>query len=260
MNKSYTLEIVMVSMNNVQDFRRSIESIEPLISNFDRVVIVDSSKNSEIENESKSLSDLEVNVVYQWEEPQGIYHAMNTGLNLCHDDSLVWFLNPGDVAKNPSLILELKNLIEKSDSRWGYGQSSYDNDFSACPRLFPDINDNSIYSLFDGELQISHQSMLVSKETLLELGGFETKFSIAADLDLQFKLIADFSPQFLPKHLIIVDTSGVSHNQQVRTLIESFIIRYRRNEFSKTKSIAWLLRSVSRRVYHSNLLRIRNAN
>jgi glycosyltransferase involved in cell wall biosynthesis len=253
------LEIVMVAMNNINDFRNSIESINQLLTGQCRVIVVDSSSTTEILEESNKLIDLGKDIHYKWEDPQGIYHAMNTGVDLCRDGTLVWFLNPGDVVTDSSLILELVELIMQSDSNWGYGLASYDNDTQFSPRLFPKITENTVQSLFNGELQISHQSMLVRKETLVKLGSFKTKFRIAADLDFQFELLKSCSPAILNKHLIVVDTTGVSHDQQIRTLFESFAIRWIRPEFSVFQKISWLIHFFARRVKSSNYMKLRHA-
>jgi hypothetical protein len=247
MTRSRGLEIVMVSMNNLMDFRKSIESINKLLPGQCKVIVVDSSNTTEILEESNKLIDLGINIHYKWENPQGIYHAMNTGMSLCKNDSLVWFLNPGDVVTDSSLILELIELIAQSDSKWGYGLASYDNDVQFPPRLFPRITENTVEALFNGELQISHQSMLVVKEALVDLKGFDNKFRIAADLDFQFKLLKCCSPAILSKHILVVDTSGVSHAQQIRTLFESFVIRWGRPEFSMFEKVSWLIHFVLRR-------------
>jgi len=260
MSKLSSLEIVMVSMNNIDDFRNSFQRIKGLLSSHSRVIVVDSSSTREILEESNRLIDSGENILYAWEEPQGIYHAMNTGIGLCKDGSLVWFLNPGDRLTNPSLILELVDLIDTNDSMWGYGLASYDNDSLTSPTLFPRILENNIQTLFSGELQISHQSMLVSKEVLVNLGMFNSNYQIAADFDFQLKLITNYPPQILAKHMIIVDTTGVSHSQQIRTLFESFIIRLKRKEFSTVKATWWFLINVAHRIKTSRRLRLNRAN
>ena len=259
MTKYSDLEIVMVSMNNLNDFRKSIASISELLSGQCSVIVVDSSSTTEILEESNKLIDLGKDIHYTWEAPQGIYHAMNTGVDLCKDGTLVWFLNPGDVLTDSSLILELLELITQSESSWGYGLASYDNDAQFPPRLFPKITENTVQTLFNGELQISHQSMLVRKETLVNLGNFKTEFRIAADLDFQFELLKSCSPTILAKHLIVVDTTGVSHDQQIQTLFESFVIRWRRPEFSVFHKISWLTHFLARRVKSSKYMKLRHA-
>lgn len=260
MTKCSFLEIVMVSMNNLDDFRRSIVSIQGLLPTQYRVIVVDSSGTSDVLEESNKLHDSGKNILYKWEEPQGIYHAMNTGVTLCKDNSLILFLNPGDLITDSTLIFELVELIDQGNSKWGYGLASYDNDSVTSPTLFPIPTENTIQSLFNGDLQISHQSMLVRKEVLVELGMFKAEYRIAADLDFQFKLIANYLPAILPKHLITVDSTGISHNQQIRTLVESFLIRFKRTEFSIVQKISWLLRNLVRRVKASKRLRLRNVN
>jgi len=254
------LEIVMVSMNNINDFRNSIASIGELLSGPCRVIIIDSSSTTDILDESRKLIDLGKNILYEWETPQGIYHAMNTGINLCRDDTLVWFLNPGDVLTESSVILELIDLITQTDSNWGYGLASYDNDIQCPPRLFPRIMENTLQSLFNGDLQISHQSMLVRKEILTSFGNFHTRFRIAADLNFQFELLKFYSPAILGKHLIIVDTTGVSHYQQLRTFFESFVIRWSRPEFSVIQKIFWMMHSIVRRAKSSKYFKLCHAN
>jgi len=259
MTRAHSLEIIMVSMNNLQDFRVSIASIKKLLQNQCRVIVVDSSSTTDILKESNKLIDLGHDIQYKWEYPRGIYHAMNTGVSLCKDDALVWFLNPGDVVTDSSLILELIELITQSDSKWGYGLASYDNDAQFPPLLFPKFTENNVESLFNGKLQISHQSMLVLKEIFDYSGDFDTTFRIAADLDFQFKLLKCFPPVVLCKHLIIVNTSGVSHQQQFRTLFESFVIRWHRSEFSVFQKISWLIYLFLRRLKSSKYIKLRHA-
>jgi len=52
------LEIVMVSMNNLNDFRNSFSSIKELLTGQCRVIVVDSSSTTEILEESNKLIDL----------------------------------------------------------------------------------------------------------------------------------------------------------------------------------------------------------
>ena len=250
----------MVAMNNIDDFRNSFESIRGVLSGNPRIIVIDSSNTTAILAESNKLISSGENIFYLWEEPQGIYHAMNTGITHSKDDSLVWFLNPGDQLTNPFLIMELAELIDTSDSKWGYGLASYDSDSSISPKLFPGILENNIHTLFSGELQISHQSMLVRKEVLVNLGMFNSKYRIAADLDLQFKLLAECPPKILAKHMIIVDTTGVSHRSHLRTLTESFMVRLKRREFSVLKTTCWFLINVTHRIRASKRLRLYRAN
>jgi hypothetical protein len=102
--------------------------------------------------------------------------------------------------------------------------------------------------------------MLVAKEVLIKLGMFDTRFQVAADFDFQLKLIANYPPQILAKHMITVDTTGVSHSQQIRTLFESFIIRLKRKEFSTVKTTCWFLINVAHRLKISRRLRLHRAN
>lgn len=247
-------------MNNPLDFRNSLNGVQALLSERCRIIIIDSSSTSEILKESNLMLGSGKNILYKWEEPRGIYHAMNTGILLADEGSLVWFLNPGDLVTDASRVLELIQGIDGSESKWGYGLACYDNSKQDKELLFPKSVENSSSSLFFGELQISHQSMLVRKGVLLEFGLFNAKFQIAADLDLQFKLIAKYSPYVLSRHLIVVDTTGVSHSRQLRTLVESAKIRFSLNEFSFLQKLLWLRGYVINRMRVSQRLRLRSGN
>jgi GT2 family glycosyltransferase len=250
----------MVCMNNPLDFQKSLNSVQTLLSEKCRIIIIDSSNTSEILKESNLMLESGKNILYKWEEPQGIYHAMNTGILLADEGSLVWFLNPGDLVTEASLVLELTQGIAESESKWGYGLACYDHSEQDRGFLFPKSVENSSTSLFFGELQISHQSMLVRKEVLLEFGLFDAKFRIAADLDMQFKLLEKYAPYLLCRHLIVVDTTGLSHNQQFRTLIESAKIRFGLNEFSFLQKVIWLRGYVVNRIKVSKRLRLQSGN
>jgi glycosyltransferase involved in cell wall biosynthesis len=244
------LDIVMVAMNNSQHVKTSLDSIIKLLNEDVRIVVVDSSLDSQVRAIIEEQTELKDCLSYFWESPQGIYHAMNTGILNCRSDSLVWFLNPGDIAHDVESILELARLIIATGSKWGYGLASYITKQGEVS-LFPEHVEPNTLNLFTGKLAISHQSMLVHKLVFDELGFFNPGYKIVADLEFQFKLLAHHVPISLRRHLVEIDTTGVSHSRQLQTLWESFKVRWCLSDFAYHQKLRWLIMKIWIRIRQS---------
>jgi GT2 family glycosyltransferase len=214
------LSIVMVSLNNQQNFKKSFESIG-LISELDvTVIVVDSSSNQEISNYVSINKISNHDIKYIWVEPEGIYQAMNLGLSLCKEDSLVWFLNPGDELIDVKALRTLINLIETNDCDWGFCQAVYDRSQQSA---FPlDANGVNAFKILTGRIPVSHQAVLSKTNLLNTLGGFDLKYEIAADLDLLTRMIMHTEPIFLNLAMVKIDSFGTSHKKLVKLYLEIF--------------------------------------
>jgi len=108
--KTATLDIILVSYNNVCEAEKTVGELESLgfcESPAVNIQLIDSS-DGDSQLRIKSLADAK-NINYQWAKPTGIYPAMNLGTDITENDWL-WFLNPGD---SPYLsCLELLQILE----------------------------------------------------------------------------------------------------------------------------------------------------
>jgi glycosyltransferase involved in cell wall biosynthesis len=146
------------------------------------------------------------------EKDEGIYDAMNKGANLAMGEWL-FFLNSGDILYSESVLNDLLvDVPENVDVVYGdvyLKQSERLKRQSENPHSF----------LFKN--MICHQSFAVRKRTLIELGGFDTRYRIFADKDFLLKALGcGFKFLYKPICVAIYDETGISSSLRWVGLLE----------------------------------------
>ena len=243
------LQIVLVAFNNLNQVQQTIQSLELIHIPYE-VLIVDSSTDSLVRNFCSQIQKFRVK--YIWEEKNGIYHAMNTGWKNCQSTDLVWYLNPGDFLLSEESLENLVRGIKTSGAVWGFAQAISGGDQNS---IFPPTSaEITSRGLHKGVLSMSHQAILVQRKELQRLGGFNERYQIAADLDLEFKLLRSTMGYFEKSPLVDVDIHGLSHKKVVRTLYESAVVRRKNNILSSWRATTWFITKIS----HKVLINLRN--
>ena len=241
MNKS-SVSIVCLTLNNLSDLKKTLKSIEKLHDYIYELIIVDSSEGSEIEMYFSNF-DAEFSKTYHWEKAKGIYPAMNTSLRLAQEDNFIWFLNPGDIVINSNVVIELIDKIVETKSDWGFAQTKkiIGSNIEIFPKVIGLISPKSIAY---GVLSISHQSMLCKVKVILQIGGFDESYLIAADLKFQTLLAYTSTPVWIETPMVEIDPNGISHQKVFRTYLETFKVRWSCEDTSRLYTVYLSLRYV----------------
>jgi hypothetical protein len=230
------LTVIFVCYNNVDDLRSTYTSLNLAKNYINEIVIVDSSVGSEVKSFSEVIDET-YKTFYKWEPAQGIYHAMNTGLMMANHESVIWYLNPGDVLVDATSLGNLLLKMTEQAAVWGFGQA--EKDMKGNLEVFPTEKSNfQLEDLLFGSLSISHQSTFCIAKTLVLLGGFDERYQIASDLKMQIDLLQLYEPAVLFKPIVRIDPNGISHNRLLRSLIETIHIRFRCQDVSKLR-VSW---------------------
>jgi glycosyltransferase involved in cell wall biosynthesis len=233
--KKKNLSVVLITYNNVDQFIKSHESLSEIYDLIEEIIVVDSSTNKAV---SKFIDTIEKKskIIYFFEYPQGIYHAMNTSLRFANKNNVIWYLNPGDILINPKGILRLFRKLINSDSVWAFGLAR--KVINSKEEIFPrEVNTLLPEHIAMGRISISHQAMFCEVNSMLELGGFDEKYQITADLKLQTLLAAKSHPVWLMEPIVEIDSNGVSHKKIFRTLFETTKVRWSTSKVSKLSII-----------------------
>ena len=106
------LSIITINYNNIEGFRKTIESVvSQTMCNFEWIIIDGGSTDGSrelIENNSEYIS------YYVSEPDKGIYNAMNKGIMASHGDYLL-FLNSGDYLYDENVIKQVIPLLKDRD-------------------------------------------------------------------------------------------------------------------------------------------------
>ena len=240
------ISIVFLTYDNIEDLKRSYQSVKEVSKLIGEVIVIDSSHDQAIANFVRT--EVNQKFKYKWEKPEGIYHAMNSALFIADSDNFLWFLNPGDTLIDAKPLHNLIIEMKAQKSVWGYAQAK--KIIQGHVELYPsqDIS-MTAENVASGRLSISHQAMLVKSEVLRKMGGFDERYRIAADLKLQIGLMANFTPTFIPELFVLIDPSGISHKFIFQTFMETLKVRYSTRAVPKYKVVLLAFRYVVMKVY-----------
>jgi glycosyltransferase involved in cell wall biosynthesis len=148
------------------------------------------------------------------EQDEGLYFAMNKGINLARG-KFVSFLNSDDYYLENSLS-HLLDILESED------EHSLVTDILLIDknqRLHVPINE------IDNRM-IPHPGLFMTKEAIVNLGGFDTEFQVAADYELVSKALRHGHKFKNTNKLITAHRSGgFSQKQRQRSIIETYRVQ-----------------------------------
>jgi glycosyltransferase involved in cell wall biosynthesis len=139
----------------------------------------------------------------------GIYNAMNSGIRLARGSHLL-FLNAGDDFSSPNEVAAVHLDWIRVRYEWGrYRARFVDAHRQATRPLAPAALD--VDAFLRGEQERYHQGAIMSREMLLDLGGFDERYRIVADFDLMRRaLLAGYRPWISDRIITDYDASGLS--------------------------------------------------
>lgn len=155
---------------------------------------------------------------YLSEPDKGIYDAMNKGIKLSSGDYIA-FLNSDDYYHKKDGIEISMNYLTESGATFSYSPVRVLKD-DGKEYIDHPYNSPNISNVFF-RMPFSHQSMIVSKELISEMGGFETKYTIASDYDMVIKLcLRKAKSVYVPYSFVTYSYSGISSTQVEKSLNE----------------------------------------
>jgi glycosyltransferase involved in cell wall biosynthesis len=213
------LSIVTINKNNCSGLLKTIESVQNQgFKSFEHIIIDGNSEDqsvSEIQNyEKRKIASL------NWisENDNGIYQAMNKGINMAKGKYLL-FLNSGDELYDNSTLE--KAFLMEPDSEVLYGDSiMFNNDGVSFYNKEPD----ELTLLRFIERSICHQSVFYLKSLFSKdrFGLYNQDNRIASDWEFNIKSIifGNVSVKYLPFPISKVENGGISLTETERSLQE----------------------------------------
>jgi len=217
------ISIITVSYNSENTLEDTIKSV--LNQNHDDIeyIIIDgkSSDNSleiikkyekEFKNKEKS---------YKWisEKDNGIYDAINKGINLANGD-IVGFLNSDDFFRDDEVVSDINICFEEDNIDCLYGNLKY---------IDPDSNEvvrdwysrNFEKGLFEKSWTPAHPTFYCKKSIYDKYGYYKTDYIIAADVELMYRFLEKYEikSKFLDRYMVIMRQGGVSSSGLKSTYI-----------------------------------------
>lgn len=172
-DRSVLLSVIIPVKTPCKYLAESLRSLKFNNLNEIEVIIVVTSGLESSEEEILSSLGLRFKVISQ--EAKGVYAAMNHGLSLAVG-KFVYFLGSGDTLRQDVL----SKFIKCIQSAWGQ--------VLIFKVLMPSDKQHPVFEVFAEHVRNGfmpcHQGIVMSRKLINTLGGFDTRFSIAADFDL----------------------------------------------------------------------------
>ena len=177
-----------------------------------------------IDGSSPSLEDLVAesgiaNVSYSWQQPEGIFSAMNLGISRAQGDYIL-FLNAGDTLFDTQVLSQLTNFLKSNAPTWAYGRVHFTSPSGK------DLHEPSwSYAaersrLFARGLFPSHQGTVMRLSLIESLGGFDETYQITSDYHLMLKASKASQPKLIPFPIAHFQQGGASTQNWRRAVSE----------------------------------------
>ncbi|PSV39782.1 MULTISPECIES: glycosyltransferase [Photobacterium] len=200
------LSILTINFNDSKGLERTLSSIDNFLKCFNlELVVIDGGSTDESASIIDNYQDLITYTVS--EKDDGIYDAMNKGLEYCTGD-YVLFLNSGDYFNGIGDVNVLFDTIDKVSPKVIFWPAKINSETSFWFYPPEGATDEYIRKWFDSNLP-NHQAMLFPKQ-FYSLNKYDRKMVINSDADYKLRAIKQYGTYFIPFSLTTFELGGVS--------------------------------------------------
>lgn len=224
----YSVSIITVCLNEHERIGETLSSIINQVYTNKEIIVIDGGSN---DGTLDILDHYKQHIKYLIsEKDDGIYHAMNKGASLAKGD-YIQFINGGDKFYNENVLADIfskRNISE--EILYGNVAYVYPSGNVTIKNIPPRIN-----YLYLTNNTINHQSAICKSSLFSKLGGFDTRYSIAADYD--FLVRAIFLHNCSIKHICLTMSyfykDGISHTGKTKSIMRSERIQIQNEYFPR---------------------------
>ncbi len=220
MNTNPLVSIITVCWNSEKTIERTIKSV--MVQTYGNIeyIIVDGASTDQtvsIAEKYQQVAGFTITIIS--EPDDGIYDAMNKGINAAHGD-IIGILNSDDWYEADAVERSVKAICDSGEDKCvSYGDMRFwspDGMSKTLHRPYTELERDMIF----------HPTCFVTKETYSEYGGFNQDYRLAADYELMLRLYK--------KGVTFVDNGGTIANfslegasASVKCSLEVVEIKYR---------------------------------
>ena len=177
------ISIITVCYNSKKTIKDTLESVlKQTYKNYEYLIIDGLSKDNTIDIVKSYESKFDGRLKIVSEKDNGLYDAMNKGINLATGD-IIGIINSDDIIANENVFKEVVDNID-----------DYDGIYSNL--LMLDENLDKPYRLFKSSKvkkrlgwHMPHPTLYIKKDVYNKYGTFNTKYRLAADVDFMLRVI-----------------------------------------------------------------------
>jgi len=219
------IAIITVVYNNEKMIEKCIKSVlNQTYPNIEYIVIDGGSIDGTIDI-VKNYKNRIARIVS--EPDNGIYDAMNKGINLAKGD-IIGILNSDDFYFDDYVIEKVVDNFNKYDTAAVYGDLIYVDTVDTDKVIRHWKSGNFKYSKLKFGWMPPHPTFFVRREIYQTLGTYNLEYRISADYDLMLRFLGKFkiSVSYLPEILVKMRVGGKS-NKTISNIIRKSLEDYR---------------------------------
>ncbi len=222
------LSVVTVVRNDEVGFTATAESMaQQNLTGVEYIVIDSSDSREEVPAVLRRLPELDAQ--YQWLPAQGIYPAMNAGLDNARG-TYILFANSGDHFHEHSTLERLHEILDRESPLWLVGRVCVVDELGTEAMTGKlDFHRERAHHFARGVFP-PHQATVVRTQTLRELQGFSTEYVISADYHAALRLGEISIPLVTDQVIMSFHEGGTSTHAWQESFMEFH--RARRNVYS----------------------------
>ena len=204
------ISVIVATYNSEKYLSRTLESI--LSQNFDNyeVLVVDgNSTDSTVDIIKEYQQKFGGKLRWISEKDNGIYDAMNKGVNLSTGE-VVGFLNSDDLYASPDVLSTIASAMSNVDCVFGNLDFVLPEDISRVIRIW---RSTPYYKgAFRKGWHPAHPTFYARKECYEKFGGYIDTLAVSADFELMLRFLERYqiSSKFIPETLVKMSIGGES--------------------------------------------------
>ena len=202
------ISIITITYNSAKTLQRTFESVQSQSYKDIEHIIVDGASTDGTKAMIESYAKTHKNVVWVSEKDDGIYNAINKGIQMATGD-VIGLLHSDDVLYCPDSIGHIAAAFESEKVDVVYGDLQYCKGNKVIRRW--KSNAYNPRSLKYGWMP-PHPTVYVRRDVYRLVGEYDEWFRIAADYDMLLRIFTSgFKTCYLPEVLVCMETGGASN-------------------------------------------------
>lgn len=225
------ISIITVVFNRIHDLEKTIASIRNQDYKSIEYIVVDGGSKDGTVDVIEKFSDLKIISKWISEKDNGLYDAMNKGLNLATGD-FVWFINAGDELYSENILSIIFKNYQSTDVFYGDAMIvDSDGKDIGLRRLSPP--ENLTWKNLQWGMVVSHQSFIVRREITVNYRN--VLYPHSADIDWMIRCLRNSVKIVNTKMVLSKFQDGGQSKRTIRiSLIERFKIMVENYGFFRT--------------------------
>lgn len=214
--------IITATYNSEETLSMALNSVkEQDYKNIEHVFVDGASTDGTLDI-IKEMSLQNPQIKYISESDEGIYDAINKGLNMATGD-IIGFVHSDDFLSNPNIISDIVELFKKGNYSGVYGNLLYVDKLDTTKVIRNWESNVFHFKLLQRGWMPAHPTLFLKKEVYTECGNFDKSYKIAADYDFMLRVLrkSEYKFGFLPQVITKMRMGGASNKRIANLILKS---------------------------------------